>query len=99
MSPTIQDITIKVTPVLKSNSVEFAGLFGSFARGEATPTSDIDLLVGFSVPVGLFELVHLERELSGALGKKVDLVTEGALNRYIKPRILNDLKVIYGEQR
>jgi uncharacterized protein len=41
------------------------------------------------------ELVRLERNLSEALGKKVDLLTEGAISPYLKDRILNELTVIY----
>jgi hypothetical protein len=71
------------------------GIFGSTARGEATESSDIDLVVKLSKPKSLLSLVRIERNLSEALGKKVDLLTEGAISPYLKDRILKELMVIY----
>ena len=63
----------KTQPVLK------AWLFGSYARGEETPESDVDLLVEFdhSSPIGLFAYARMWRELEERLGRQVDLVEEG----------------------
>lgn len=83
-------------PILRRRGVEFAGVFGSYARGEANAKSDIDLLVRLSEPLSLIELVGLERELSEALGVKVDIVTEKSLHRYIAPFVFQDLKPLYG---
>lgn len=80
--------------LLKKNyNVEGLGVFGSFARGENTPTSDIDMLVRFSQPLGFFKFIELENYLTKILGRKVDLVTEKAL----KPAIKNDVlqEVLY----
>jgi predicted nucleotidyltransferase len=71
------------------------GVFGSTARGEATESSDIDLLVKLSKPKSLLSMVKLERNLSEAVGQKVDLLTEGAISPYLKERIFKELKVIY----
>lgn len=90
--------TKKIIPILKSNNVEFAGIFGSYAKGTANKHSDVDLLVKFNKPIGLFKLVNLERKLSQALNKKIDLVTEGFLSPYIKDDVLQDLKVFYGKR-
>jgi predicted nucleotidyltransferase len=65
------------------------------ARGEATDQSDIDLLVYFSKRKSLLAFVGLERQLSTALGRKVDLVTEAAISPYLRERILRELQVIY----
>ena len=65
-------------------------LFGSTARGEAGPESDVDLLVGFNRPVGLFELVDLKDYLEGLLGRPVDLVTRDSLRRQLRERILKE---------
>ncbi len=56
-------------------------LFGSVVRGEVGPDSDVDLLVEFDRPVGLFEFAGLQRVLSEILARKVDLVTPAALKR------------------
>jgi uncharacterized protein len=74
------------------------GVFGSTVRGEARKDSDIDLLVRFSKRKSLLAVVRLERELSEALGRKVDLLTEGALSPYLRERILNEMRVVYGER-
>ena len=71
------------------------GVFGSAARGEATDESDIDLLVEFSKRKSLLALVRLERELSTALDRKVDLLTEAAISPYLRERVKQGLKVIY----
>ena len=74
------------------------GIFGSMSRGESTRESDIDLLVRFSGRKSLLAVVRLERELSEALGRKVDLLTESAISPYLRERILNEVRVIYGER-
>jgi predicted nucleotidyltransferase len=83
---------------LQKNDVSFAGLFGSCARGSSTYKSDIDLLVRFSKPKSLFDLVRMENDLSTLLHKKVDLVTELSISPYMRDGILRDLKPIYGER-
>lgn len=84
------------SPILKRHGVEFAGVFGSYARGEANEKSDVDLLVRLSEPLSLIELVGLERELSEALGIKTEVITEKSLHRYIAPFVFQDLKPLYG---
>ena len=59
------------------------GLFGSYVRDEQNPKSDLDVLVDFDEPVGLFKFMDLNDQLEKLIGMKVDLVTRGAL----KPRI------------
>ncbi|MGM0399517.1 MAG: nucleotidyltransferase family protein [Halobacteriota archaeon] len=69
------------------------GVFGSYARDEQGPESDLDVLVTFDRPVSLFELVRLENDLSRRLDRDVDLVTRESL----KPRIRSavDEDVVY----
>ena len=70
-------------------------LFGSYARGEATAESDMDLLLK-PIPgsgVSLFSLVHYQDDLEHILGVKVDLGT--ALSPFSRPYIEPDLKIIY----
>jgi len=56
------------------------GIFGSYARGEHTPVSDVDILVELERPIG-WEIVDLHSYLEDLLGVKVDLATTGALKR------------------
>lgn len=81
--------------ILKKHDVESIGIFGSHARGEERPGSDLDVLVNFHNPQSLLTLVGIERELSEALRIKVDLLTEGALSPHLIDRIKAQLKVIY----
>lgn len=94
----VKQIKEQSIPILQSNDVEFAGIFGSYARNEAGKTSDIDLLIRFKKPKSLFDLVSLESKLSKVLGRKVDLVTQRALHPYIRDNVLGDLQVIYGQR-
>jgi len=76
-------------PALKKDfCIQRIGIFGSVAKGEDTPTSDIDILVHFSNSPGFFTFVKLEEHLSELLSRKVDLVTQGALKDTIKNEIL-----------
>jgi len=87
--------TDKLIEVCRQNDVAMVGVFGSTARGEAGEQSDIDLLVEFSKPKSLLKLVALERQLSTALGKKVEVLTEAAISPYLRDRIKRELRVIY----
>ena len=69
------------------------GVFGSYVRGEQKRASDVDVLVEFEEPVGLFEFMALENYLSDLLGVKVDLVSRKALKPHIGANILQE--VIY----
>lgn len=92
MNKADQDIIINIC---RENDISMIGIFGSTARGEVTEHSDIDLLVKLSKPKSLLSLVKLERNLSEALGRKVDLLTEKAISPYLKDRIMKELMVIY----
>jgi predicted nucleotidyltransferase len=65
-------------------------LFGSVARDEARPESDVDILVEFNRPVGLFAFVGLKEYLEQLLGRPVDLVTRAALKPQLRDRILQE---------
>lgn len=84
-----------IAEICRQNDVASLGLFGSVVRGEATETSDVDLLVHFSKRKSLLAMMKLERQLSAALGRKVDLVTEAALSPYLRERVKSDLQLIY----
>ena len=74
-----------IVPVLKRNNVVRAGIFGSFARGEAKKKSDIDILVEIKAKkFSLLNLVSLERELEEHIGRKVDLVEYSTIHPRLK---------------
>lgn len=80
-------------PLLEASGVARLSLFGSLARDEGRQDSDVDLLVEFSRPVGLFEFVRLQRELGARLGRRVELVTPAALKPQLRDRILGEAVV------
>ncbi len=92
----------EIREILKDNKdalkeqfgVSQLGLFGSYARGEQNPESDLDILVDFDEPVGLFEFMDLNDQLEKLTGMKVDLVTRGALKPYIGKRILSEVSYL-----
>lgn len=88
----------KIVEICKRNDIEFCALFGSFARGEADETSDIDLLVRFSKPIG-WAFYGVADELEKVLGRKVDLATENMIGKRIRESVYRDLKVIYEETK
>lgn len=63
-------------------------LFGSVARGEARADSDVDLLVEFDHPIGLFHFFHVQQRLEAILGARVDLVMRDAVKPQLRERIL-----------
>ena len=89
---TQQEIKNIILNHLKDYQPVSAGIFGSFARGESTEKSDIDILVKFKVAPSLLTLIKLENELSDLLGIKVDLITTGAIkNKRVQKSIKKDL--------
>lgn len=75
----------------KEYPISELGVFGSYARAEQRPESDIDVLVVFERPVTLFDLVRLENELTDQLDIDVDLVTRNSLKPRIESRVEEDV--------
>lgn len=75
---------------LQEMGVKSLMLFGSVARDEATPDSDVDILVEFNRPMGLFGLIELQNRLEELLGCKVDLGTLDSLKHGIRENVLKD---------
>jgi uncharacterized protein len=99
MAPTlIQNHLTQINKVIKKNDIGYLAVYGSFARGEETPKSDLDLLVSFKDKKSLLDLVGIQQELGDLLGVKVDLITKKGLSKYVKPYIQDDLEVIYAEK-
>ena len=65
-------------------------IFGSVARNEAKPDSDVDFLVDMEPGRSLFDLGGLLMDLQDLLGRKVDVVTEKGLHRYIRQQVLRE---------
>ena len=74
----------------QSSSVRTIAVFGSAARNELRPGSDIDIIVDFEHAPGFFALADLEVQLSAALGHPVDLFTPASLHPLLRDRILKE---------
>ena len=75
---------------LRQRGVKSMAVFGLLARGQATALSDIDVLVEFTRPVGLFEFIRLKMYLEDLIGKSVDLVTPDAIRPAMRAVILDE---------
>ncbi|MBI2309388.1 nucleotidyltransferase family protein [Candidatus Collierbacteria bacterium] len=98
MKQTIKTIQTQIKhklPVLAHDyQVKRLGIFGSVARGKDTAKSDVDILVSFFRPPGLFDFVRLEDYLSSLLKRKVDLVTRKAIKPVIRDRVLREVTYV-----
>ena len=75
---------------MRQRGVKSLYLFGSIARGEASADSDVDLLVEFEQPVGLFAFLGLKRHLEELLSRRVDLATAAALREQFREEVLRE---------
>jgi predicted nucleotidyltransferase len=75
---------------LKKFGIHSLSIFGSVARDQVQPSSDVDILVDFEKPVGLFEYARLKMYLEDVLERPVDLVTPEALRQELREEILRE---------
>ena len=91
-SKEIRAVLRKCLPEIREKyGVTSIGIFGSYARGEAVPSSDIDVIVEFDRPIG-WELVDLSDFLESRLHHKVDLVIRRSLHPLIRDTILAEVQ-------
>lgn len=97
----LEDLRKKILPILLPWGIKKVAIFGSVARHEETPESDIDILVELKPreerPTLGLKWFGLEEDLSKALGRRVDLVTEEDLSPYIRSYVEKDKIIIYEE--
>jgi predicted nucleotidyltransferase len=86
----VEEIQDRIAPVLREHGVRRAGIFGSTARGEARPDSDLDLLVEFEEGRSLLDLVDLRLVLEDLLGREADVVTYASLHPQLRKRVLEE---------
>jgi hypothetical protein len=86
-----QTLKAHMPELAKHYNIKSLGIFGSYVRGEAEGTSDVDLLVEFSEAPDIFKFMDLEEDLAALLGLKVDLVTRPALRGNRGNRILHEV--------
>ncbi len=86
----LSDIIKRHETELRQQGVKSLAVFGSVARGDSTSSSDIDLLVEFDRPIGLFDFIRLKNFLENLTQSPVDLVTPDALRSTMRANILNE---------
>lgn len=90
-----QETKKSISKILHEGGVKRAALFGSFARGDATEESDIDLLIEFKgKKKSLLDLAALKIQLEENLGKNIDLITYNSLHPLLRDRILSEQVII-----
>jgi len=94
----IEDIVVshreEILATARKHGAYNVRVFGSVARGEARPDSDIDFLVNLEAGRSLMDLARLLRELEAILGRNVDVVTEAGLRPRIRPQVLRDARTL-----
>lgn len=82
----------EIQRVARSHGARSVRVFGSRARGEARPDSDLDLLVQLEVGRSLLDLIAIKQDLEDLLDCTVDVVTEAGLSPYLRDRILAEAR-------
>ncbi len=77
--------------IRKEFKAEIIGIFGSYARGDNHPDSDLDLLIDLDVGANLFDIVGLQFFLEDKLGCKVDLVPRRSLREELRPNVFSEM--------
>ncbi len=93
--PTLQRLKTRRKAILRiaaGHGARDVRLFGSVAREEAGPRSDVDFLVRMEKGRGLLDLVGLWQDLEEFLGCKVDVLTDGGVSPYLRERIYHEAK-------
>lgn len=88
----------EISAFCRRNRIRRLSLFGSVIRDDFRPDSDVDVLVEFEpdeARVGLFDLSRLERELTGIVGRRVDMNTANALRASLRDDVLVEAKTLY----
>jgi uncharacterized protein len=97
LAPGLEVPTETIAEICRKYSVKELAVFGSAARGEMRPDSDVDILVEFQPEawIGLIEFSAMERELADLFARKVDLVSKCGLKPRVRPHVLRDARVLY----
>jgi predicted nucleotidyltransferase len=92
---------LKISNIIKSRRKEILDIantfgaknirvFGSMARGEENPESDIDIIVEMEEGSSLLDIIAIKQDIEELLGRKVDVVTEASLSPYIRDAVLRE---------
>ncbi len=88
----LENLAADIKTIARRHGAENLRVFGSFAKGVETASSDLDLLVDFEPGRDLLDLVGLKQDLEERLGLRVDVVTEQGMSPYLRSRILEEAR-------
>ena len=92
---TLEEIKAIVAPIAEKYNVAQIYLFGSYARGEATEKSDIDLVMNFSDSISLFTYAEIINSLENLFSKKVDIVSHNSVSSRLLYQIIDEEILMY----
>lgn len=88
----VQQKKREILAIIKQHGLSNVRIFGSIARGDETPLSDIDFLVDLKKDCTIFDLGGAHVKLQALLGRKVDIVSERSLHWYLRDKILQEAR-------
>jgi predicted nucleotidyltransferase len=86
----LKDVREEILRIAASHGAQNVRVFGSLARGEAGPESDIDILVELDPGRSLLDIIAIKQDLEDLIGYEVDVVTEAAISPYIREQVLKE---------
>jgi hypothetical protein len=97
LSSGIELPTDRISEICERYGIRELAVFGSAARGDIQPDSDVDILVDFEpgARIGLIKFASLSEELEGLVGRRVDLVTKTGLKPRVRPVVLGEAQRVY----
>jgi predicted nucleotidyltransferase len=87
MDPLLEQERERIERIARRFGARNVRVFGSRARGDASPASDVDLLVEMEPERSLLDLIGLEQELRGVLGVEIDVLTPDSISPYLRDQI------------
>jgi len=90
ISKLLRDKRADILRIVAAHGAREVRVFGSAARGELAPDSDVDVIVKLDPGHSLLDLVAIKQDLEDLLGRKVDVVTEAAISPYIREHVLKE---------
>lgn len=85
---------LEILAIAAQYGVSNVRVFGSVVRGEDSESSDIDLLVSMDKNRSLYDLIGFQQSIEKTLGRKTDVLTENAISRYLRDRILGEAQAL-----
>ncbi len=90
VSNTIKSKRDEILDIAQKHGAKNIRIFGSMARGEEGPESDLDIIVEMEKGSSLLDIIAIKQDIEDLLGRKVDVVTEASISPYIRDTVLKE---------